>query len=309
MADDSTARASNIEIDTHTEPTRQAPGTVLPRPFLKWAGGKRQLLAKLKARMPWKFNRYFEPFVGGGALFFSHAQRFLSEQNVSGAKLPAYIGDITPELIECYTVVRDDVEGLITELQRHRHDEQYFYEVRAIDRTDEYAKLSPIQRASRLIFLNRTGFNGLYRVNSKGYFNVPFGSYENPDIVNAENLRASSILLRRTEIACASYLEVEHLAQKGDFVYFDPPYAPLVNKPGFTAYSKEGFTDVHQTALRDLCRALDKKGIQFMLSNSSAPIVAAFYAEFNLQEVNAVRNINSKSTKRGEIKEVIVTNY
>lgn len=267
------------------------------RPFVKWVGGKGQLVARLQNKMPDKYSRYFEPFLGGGALFFRLMPR------------KAFLSDINDELINTYEVVRDDVEGLIRELRKHRHDEEYFYQVRNWDRLEDYLEISPARRASRFIFLNKTCFNGLHRVNSKGFFNVPFGDYSNPSILDAANLRRCSAVLKGSIIRKASYLSVEASAKSGDFVYFDPPYAPLSATSSFTSYTSSGFSSADQEQLRDLCVRLDRKGVFFMLSNSSAPLILDLYNSFNLSLVDAKRSINSKGNGRGAVKEVIVTNY
>ncbi len=267
------------------------------RPFLKWVGGKGQLLPELISRMPKKIDRYFEPFVGGGALFF----------NLQPTK--AILSDANPELINLYEVVRDNVEALIKDLKKHKYAEKYFYKIRSADRTAAYKKWSPLKRASRLIYLNKTCFNGLYRVNSSGFFNTPFGRYTNPTIVDEKNLRACSVALQKVKIQVGGFESIERLVKKNDFVYFDPPYVPLSNTSAFTSYGKHGFDLRMQRSLFDLCCRLDKRGIKFMLSNSSAPFIRKLYKQFRVELVDATRSINSKATKRGAIKEVIVTNY
>lgn len=269
---------------------------VPPRPFIKWVGGKTQLLPELTRRIPSQIDRYYEPFLGGGALFF-HLQ-----------PEKAVLTDINPDLISLYQVIRDSVEDLIEDMGQHVHNKDYYYYVRGVDRTPDYATWTEVQRASRLIYLNKTCYNGLYRVNSKGQFNVPFGRYRNPTILNADNLRACHRALQGTAIATRDFRAVGEKAQLGDFVYFDPPYAPLSATANFTGYTKDGFDRDMQYALRDLCRDLDRKGVRFMVSNSSAPLVFDLYAEFNVELVYATRLINSKAGKRGKIPEVLVTN-
>jgi DNA adenine methylase len=269
-----------------------------PRPFLKWVGGKSQLLAEITQRIPQRYGRYFEPFVGGGAVFFSERPR------------KAVLIDVNEELANAYTVVRDDVDGLIKALRRHRYEKEYYYKIRNADRLPSFAGWDPVKRAARLIFLNKTCFNGLYRVNSKGQFNVPIGTYSNPTIVDAENLRACSQALAGVDIRHASFLTVEKLAKAGDFVYFDPPYAPLTMTSNFTSYSKDGFGAEEQQALRDLCLRLDKKGVSFLLSNSDAPLIRELYhkKKFRLATVYAARAVNSKGAKRGKIPELLISN-
>lgn len=267
------------------------------RPFVKWAGGKTQLLSELLKRIPLKFNRYFEPFVGGGALFFAIQPK------------DAYLSDISAELINTYCVVRDEVGELIEELSLHHYNREYYYKVRNVDRNGHYATWNSVRKAARLIFLNKTCFNGLYRVNAKGHFNVPFGRYVNPTICDVDNLRACSMALKGTEILQEPFNNIVSKAGKGDFVYFDPPYMPLSNTANFTAYSSRGFGIDSQTVLRDVCEELDKKGVKFMLSNSSAPAVLGLYNGYNIISVAAGRAINSKGEKRGKVTELIVTNY
>jgi len=267
------------------------------RPFVKWVGGKSQLLPELLKRIPKKVNRYFEPFIGGGALFFKY-----SPQN-------ACISDANLELINAYEVVRDNVEELIEELKKHIYEEKYYYEMRNIDRTSSYQAFSKVKRASRLIYLNKTCFNGLYRVNSKGYFNTPFGKYTNPTIADGDNLRACSSALKGATILHAGFESIEVSITKEDFVYFDPPYVPLNATSLFTQYNSEGFDLETQKKLFELCDRLDKKGIRFMLSNSFSPIVLELYQKFKIEEVLSPRFINSNAKKRGSIKEAIITNY
>jgi len=267
------------------------------KPFLKWAGGKRQLIEYLLQNMPKKYNRYFEPFIGGGALFFN-----IMPKN-------AYISDINPELINVYEVVRDNVEELIIDLKKHINDENYFYWIRNIDRTDEYNSWNKIKKASRLIYLNKTCFNGLYRMNSKGHFNVPFGFYKNPKIVDENNLRACSNLLKETEIVLGSFLEIETKVKEGDFVYFDPPYVPLNNTSSFTKYYKDDFDYDMQFELKELCDRITKKNVYFMLSNSNTDIVIKLYKNYTIKKIQANRAINCKGNKRGKVSELIITNY
>ena len=266
-------------------------------PIVKWVGGKRQLMFELLKNMPETYNRYFEPFIGGGALFFE-----LQPQN-------GYISDMNEELINLYTVVRDDVYELIEDLNKHKVSKEYFLKIRNLDRTEKYNKLSDIQKASRFIYLNRTCFNGMYRVNSQGQFNVPFGNYKNPRIVDAENLINCSKLLKNTEIYCADFSEILNKVQKGDFVYFDPPYVPLNETSSFTSYTKDGFDLDMQFKLRDICDELDSLGVMFMLSNSDTKLVNELYSNYEIKKVFASRAINANPNGRGKITEVLVRNY
>lgn len=266
-------------------------------PIVKWVGGKRQLLFELLKNMPKTYNRYFEPFIGGGALFFE-----LQPDN-------AYISDMNEELINLYSVVRDSVDELIEDLSKHEISKEYFLEIRNIDRTEEYSKLSNVERASRFIYLNRTCFNGMYRVNSKGEFNVPFGNYKNPRIIDENNLLNCSELLKKTEIKCADFSKIIHKVQKGDFVYFDPPYVPLNETSSFTSYTKDGFDIDMQFKLREVCDELDSMGVKFMLSNSDTKLVNELYANYEIKKVFASRQINANAAGRGKITEVLVKNY
>ena len=264
----------------------------LARPFLKWVGGKGQLLDQFRPLLPQRFGRYFEPFVGGAALFFA----LNPDQSA--------LTDINAELINCYLAVRDNVEALISSLANHKYDKDHYYLVREIDP----ATLSTADRAARTIFLNRAGFNGLYRVNHGGRFNVPFGRYTNPVICNAKNLRACSIALRRTELTVRDFSSVVDYAKSGDFVYFDPPYAPVSATSSFTSYIPGGFGWKDQERLAAAFRALDNKGVYVMLSNSDVDEVRKLYRGYEIDGVTATRNINSKGSSRGRIGEIVVRN-
>lgn len=266
-------------------------------PIVKWVGGKRQLMFELLKNLPKSYNRYFEPFIGGGALFFE----LQPEQ--------AYISDMNEELINLYSIVRDNVYELIDDLSKHEVSKEYFLEIRNIDRTEEYSKLSNVERASRFIYLNRTCFNGMYRVNSKGEFNVPFGHYKNPRIIDENNLLNCSELLKKTEIKCADFSEILTKVKKGDLVYFDPPYVPLNETSSFTSYTKDGFDINMQFKLRDVCDELDNKGVKFMLSNSDTKLVNELYVNYEIKKVFASRQINANADGRGKITEVLVRNY
>lgn len=266
-------------------------------PIVKWVGGKRQLMFELLKNMPENYNRYFEPFIGGGALFFE-----LQPEN-------AYISDMNEELINLYQVVRDNVDELINDLQKHDISKEYFMEIRNIDRTEEYKNWSNVKKASRFIYLNRTCFNGMYRVNSKGEFNVPFGHYKNPRILDENNLINCSNLLQKTEIKHADFSEILKAVKKSDFVYFDPPYVPLSETSSFTSYTKDGFDMDMQFKLRDVCDELDSMGVKFLLSNSDTKLVNELYENYNIKKVFASRQINANADGRGKITEVLVRNY
>ncbi|MCC6953358.1 MAG: DNA adenine methylase [Deltaproteobacteria bacterium] len=274
-----------------------SPVRIPPRPFLKWAGGKTGLLEELQKRTPQSYGTYFEPFLGGGAFFFS-----LLPTN-------AVLSDIGGELVNCFLTVRNNVEELITELQTHKHTKKHFYNLRQLDRRADYWLRTPVEKASRFIFLNKTCFNGLYRVNSRGEFNVPFGSYKNPKIFDADNLRACSRALNRAQISKRSFEAVLDNATSGDFVYFDPPYVPLNETSNFTSYAEDGFSLERQAKLADVCAELDRKGVKFMLSNSHTEFVLEAYRKFRVDTVYASRAINSVAANRGKVAEVVVTNY
>ena len=274
-----------------------------PKPFVKWVGGKRQLLKQFRdlgLYPPENFdpitNTYFEPFVGGGAVFFD----LLPET--------AYLSDLNNELVVTYNVIKNDVENLIKSLKKHKLDKEYFLKIRA----QNPEKLSDLNTASRFIYLNRTCFNGMYRVNSKGGFNVPFGKYNNPLICDESNLRKASKALKNVEIKKQDYKEVLKKAKKGDFVYFDPPYYPVSKTASFTSYTSESFLDKEQIELRDTFVELHKRGCFVMLSNSDTPFINKIYSEpkgLRITKVQAGRAINSDASKRGKITEVLVTNY
>ncbi|MEO1785210.1 DNA adenine methylase [Thermodesulfobium sp. 4217-1] len=266
-------------------------------PIVKWAGGKRQLISIIKEGMPENFNRYFEPFIGGGAVFFE-----IQPEN-------AYISDTNEELINLYNVVKNNPLDLIVDLRKHKNTKEYFLIIRNADRNASYRDWSNVQKASRFIYLNRTCYNGLYRVNSKGQFNVPFGDYSNPKIADEENILNCSEILQNTEIRCANFAEILKCVKKGDFVYFDPPYLPLNKTSSFTSYTKEGFNIDMQFTLKAVCDEIDKKGAKFLLSNSDTEVINELYASYNIKKVFASRAINSKADGRGKITEVLIRNY
>lgn len=272
------------------------------KPFVKWVGGKRQLLAQFQefGLYPSGFDgaggRYFEPFVGGGAVFFD-----LQPKN-------ATISDLNSELITTYLVIRDNAEPLMESLKKHIYDKDYFLKIRAMDP----AAMSDLDVASRFIYLNRTCFNGMYRVNSKGQFNVPFGKYKNPIICDENNLRAVSRALKGVEILNVDYQSAVSKARDGDFVYFDPPYYPVSSTSSFTSYTKDGFAEKEQIELRDTFAELSNRGCYVMLSNSDTTFIRGIYSglkNVTITTVNAGRSINSKAAGRGKITELVITNY
>ncbi len=274
---------------------KEAP--VVARPFVKWAGGKRQLLDEIESSLPNSFNNYFEPFVGGGAVFFRVQPQ------------TAFLSDTNADLINTFKVVREDVEALIESLAKHKYEKEYYYELRGIDRESSFKDLNNIERASRFIYLNKSCFNGLYRVNSRGEFNVPFGDQKNPLILDADNLRACRIALQSASINCTPFLHVKELIQKNDLVYIDPPYIPLNETSSFTSYTKDKFTNESHLSLKKFCTEIDDKGAKFILSNSYTTLSLSLYKDFNIKFVKANRAINSRADKRGEVKEILVTNY
>jgi len=277
-----------------------------PKPFVKWVGGKRQLLQQFRDMdlyPPFGFDpetaTYFEPFIGGGAMFFDLLPK------------KAVLSDMNLELVTAYNVIKKDVKALIKKLKEHqkKNTKEYFLEVRAQD----VKKLSDINIAARFIYLNRTGFNGLYRVNSKGGFNVPYGDNKNPLICDEINLKKVHDTLKNTEILHRDYKNVLEEAKKGDFVYFDPPYYPVNRTSSFTNYTKEGFLEKEQEELKNTFVELHKRGCFVMLSNSNTEFINDLYSDLhkkiNIHKVYAGRSINSKGAGRGKIQEVVVINY
>lgn len=277
---------------------------VTPKPFVKWAGGKRQLIPIINQNLPDSFGTYYEPFLGGGALLF----HILTDKN--GQKCS--ISDLNSDLVLAYTTIRDRIDSLIASLKNHeknyqKNSESYYYSIR------ESNPRSEIEKTSRLIFLNRTCFNGLYRVNSKGKFNVPLGKYSNPNIVNEENLRAVSHILQssRISIKCRDFEAVLRDAKKGDLIYFDPPYQPVSATANFTSYTNKDFTYDDLTRLAELCLKLDSRGCNVLLSNSDSKEVAEVFAKntWKITRIEANRSINSNSKKRTGHFELLIKNY
>ncbi|MCY7025792.1 DNA adenine methylase [Streptococcus sanguinis] len=271
------------------------------QPFTKWTGGKRQLLGELRSYMPETYGRYFEPFVGGGALFFDLAP----EQ--------AVINDFNEELINAYRQIKNNPAELINLLIKHKENnsKDYYLELRSADRDGRISRMTGVERAARILYMLRVDFNGLYRVNSKNQFNVPYGRYKNPKIVDVDLLYQISEYLNENdiEILQTDFAEAIKDAQTGDFVYFDPPYIPLNETSSFTSYTHEGFSYEEQVRLRDTFKELTERGVYAMLSNSSNPLVEELYKDFNIYFVEAQRTNGAKSSSRGKISEIIVTNY
>jgi DNA adenine methylase len=270
-----------------------------PKPFIKWAGGKRQLISQLLKYSPIKFSDYYEAFLGGGALFF--------KLSCLGKISHAHLNDSNKILIDTYKTVKEKPKDLIAELKsvKYKNDKETFYEIRKEQPTDL------IEATARFIYLNKTAFNGLYRVNSKDEFNVPFGKYKNPKILDEENILAVSEALQKDTLTNVDFKEAVKSAKAGDFVYLDPPYNPLSKTSSFTSYTKENFGLEDQKRLAKTFKELHDKGCSVMLSNSHSHLILDLYKEFsmNIIPVLATRMINCKAEGRGKIKEVIITNY
>jgi DNA adenine methylase len=275
------------------------------RPFVKMAGGKTKLLPELLKRLPKKFNAYHEPFVGGGALFWELRAIF----GLASSRR-FRISDINTDLISAYREVRDNPSELIRRLRGMKNNERFYYRVRAIN-LDELPVNTPgieSARAARMIYLNKTCFNGLHRVNRRGQFNVPFGRYANPAICDAENLLVCSRLLRNVEITSRPFFDTLDLAQPGDLVYCDPPYLPISETSNFTSYDSNGFGWSDHVRLHDFARQLKAKGVHVMISNSASPRIRDLYRKgFRVDEVQAPRSINATGSKRGNVTELIIT--
>jgi DNA adenine methylase len=268
------------------------------QPFLKWAGGKRSLLNAMRPLLPEQLNTYYELFVGGGALFFALGERITK----------AYLSDNNLDLIITYQVIKEDPTHLIARLKElaDGHSKEQYYRVR----DKEPDKGDKLAVAARLIYLNKTCFNGLFRVNKAGKFNVPIGDYKNPNIVGEENLLACHKALQKATITFHPYDKVEHKPKKGDFCYLDPPYHPTAGD-SFTAYTKHSFTEQDQINLRDYALKLHKAGVKVMLSNSKTEFIERLYRGkgFHLHPVKAPRTVNCKPGGRGAVEEYLITNY
>lgn len=273
----------------------------LVSPILKWVGGKRQLLDSIEPLIP-KCSTYYEPFIGGGAVLFSRQPE------------KAVINDSNEELINVYLTIKEEPEALIKKLQEHKEKncEEYFYEIRALDRDrKKFNKLSNVERAARIIYLNKTCYNGLFRVNSAGEFNSPWGRYKNPNITNETTINALNLYFNKANIIikCGDYREALRGIRKGAFVYFDPPYMPISSSASFTGYTAGGFDEKEQIALKEQCDVLTAKGVKFLLSNSLCTFIEDLYKDYIIEYVDAKRAINANPEKRGAIKEVLVRNY
>ena len=269
-------------------------------PVVKWVGGKRQLLDEIMPLFPKHATSYCEPFLGGGAVLFSTQPS------------KAIVNDLNEDLIKVYETIRDDIDALIESLKQHENSPDYFYAIRDLDRNkDAYQSMTTVEKASRLIYLNKTCFNGLFRVNSSGEFNSPFGHYKNPNIVNEPVLRAVSRYFNTSDIMFYSedFETTLNRIGKGSFVYLDPPYDPVSETASFTGYNKGGFDKDEQIRLKKCCDELTRRGVKFMLSNSATDFIKDLYHEYDITIVKAKRAINSVASKRGAIEEVLIRNY
>ncbi|MBL4632997.1 MAG: DNA adenine methylase [Kofleriaceae bacterium] len=277
--------------------TRRATPSISPTPILKWVGGKTRLLGELSKRMPTNFGRYYEPFVGGGALFFRTAPA------------RAVLGDYNADLINVYQCVANDVDKVGRKLAVHirKHFEEHYYAER-VRWNERSPKQTKVDRAAQFLYMNKTCFNGLWRVNSKGGFNVPIGRYTNPGIYDLQSLRAASLVLQKAQLHAGHYGDVVTSAQAGDFVYFDPPYHPITQTSNFTSYTAGSFNEDDQRELASVAKGLADKGCAVILSNNDTPFIREIYSGWNIDQVMCGRSINSKASKRGAVAEVIISN-
>jgi len=275
------------------------------QPFIKWVGGKRGLLEQILPLFPKKFNNYYEPFVGGGAVFFE----LFSKGLLKNKKI--ILSDINSELVNSYNIVKNNPFELIAKLEKYKeqHSKEFYYQIRELDRKEDYKNLSNLERATRFIYLNKTCFNGLYRVNKKGYFNTPIGSYKNPNIVDHNVILSASEALQNVIIKHQSFKEILKETKKDDFVYFDPPYYPLNETSNFTSYDSNCFLEDEQFELFEVFEKLSDKGVKVVQSNSDTKFIKDLYKDYNVKIVHANRFINSKSNGRGKITEVVIRNY
>lgn len=270
-------------------------------PFLKWVGGKRQIMSSIVELLPKNISKYeyVEPFVGGGAVLF-HLQPKM-----------AIINDSNTELINVYEVIKKDLDSLIHELKKHKNESDYFYQIRGLDRVKGLGKLTKVERASRIIYLNKTCFNGLYRVNNAGEFNAPFGRYKNPNIVNEPTLKAVCKYLNSNDIKLVNndFKDILKKAKDCSFIYLDPPYHPLSEGSNFTGYVQGGWNIFDQIRLKQACDELHSRKIKFLLSNSASDFIKDLYKDYSINIIKANRSINSDGEKRGEVDEVLIRNY
>ena len=272
------------------------------QPFIKWVGGKRGLLEQILPYLPNNFNNYYEPFVGGGALFFE----LFSHGLLRNKKV--VLSDINSELINTYLVVKNNPHALISELEKYKkqHSKEFYYKIRELDRQKDYDKLSSLDKATRFIYLNKTCYNGLYRVNKKGYFNTPIGRYKNPNIADRETILNASEALQNVTIKHQSFEEIIKEVQKDDFVYFDPPYYPLNNSSNFTSYDSNTFLKNEQLRLFELFDRLNSNGIKVVQTNSDTEFIKVLYKKYYINILITKRSINCKNNGRGKITEVLI---
>ena len=269
-------------------------------PVVKWVGGKRQLLPQILPLIPKRMTAYCEPFLGGGAVLFALQPK------------RALVNDLNQDLITVYRVIKEDANALIEHLSRHENTPEYFYRIRDLDRDKEaYAALSDVEKASRLLYLNKTCYNGLFRVNASGAFNSPYGHYRRPNIVNEQIIRGVSRYFNSCDITFFSgdFASVLEQVPKGGFVYLDPPYDPVSDTASFTGYNRGGFGREEQVRLKECCDALTARGVKFLLSNSATPFIRELYGSYRVSIVQARRAVNSVASRRGAIEEVLVRNY
>lgn len=269
-------------------------------PIVKWAGGKRQLLPILQQFIPSSFDAYYEPFLGGAAVLLALKPKV------------AIVNDSNCELMTAYRVIKDDVNALIDDLTCHQNNKEYYYHLRGLDRDpNSYATLSDVKKASRFLYLNKTCFNGLFRVNKSGQFNSPFGRYKKPNIINETRLRALNAYLNKANVTLltGSFESALTKIKKDAFVYFDPPYDPVSETAKFTGYTATGFDREWQIRLKQLCDELNGSGIKFLLSNSPTPFIVELYKEYKIENINAKRNLNANADTRNMMGEVLIRNY
>lgn len=272
----------------------------LVAPVVKWVGGKRQLLDEIAPLLPKRISTYCEPFLGGGAVLFARQPQ------------KAIVNDLNSDLMLVYEVIRDDLAALIDSLQKHKNTSEYFYQLRDLDRDKEsYKNMSKVEKASRIIYLNKTCYNGLFRVNASGEFNSPFGNYKNPNIVNEPVLRAVNKYLSSSNILLLNedFSVTLQRVPRGGFVYLDPPYDPVSDTASFTGYNKGGFDKSEQVRLKKCCDDLTQRGVKFLLSNSATLFIQELYAGYTFKTVYAKRAVNSDADKRGFVQEVLIRNY
>ena len=269
-------------------------------PVVKWVGGKRQLLPQILPLIPKRMTAYCEPFLGGGAVLFALQPK------------RALVNDLNQDLITVYRVIKEDADALIEHLSRHENTPEYFYRIRDLDRDKEaYAAMSDVEKASRLLYLNKTCYNGLFRVNASGAFNSPYGHYRRPNIVNEQTIRGVSRYFNSCDITFFSedFAAVLDRVPRGGFVYLDPPYDPVSDTASFTGYNRGGFGREEQVRLKACCDALTARGVRFLLSNSATPFIRELYSSYHVSIVQARRAVNSVASRRGAIEEVLVRNY